>query len=52
MLLVPGQMIISVALAIVFTANVPLSFSLIFIESAHHARDLLRGLQAGRMGFG
>ena len=33
MLPVPGQMIISVALAIVFTANVPLSFSLIFITN-------------------
>ena len=33
MLPVPGQMIISVALAIIFTANVPLSFSLIFITN-------------------
>ena len=33
MLPVPGQMIIAVALAIVFTANVPLSFSLIFITN-------------------
>ena len=30
MLPVPGQMIISTALAIVFSANIPLSFSLIF----------------------
>ena len=33
MLPVPGQIIISVALAIVFTANVPLSFALIFITN-------------------
>lgn len=33
MLPVPGQMIISVAMAIIFTANVPLSFSLIFITN-------------------
>ena len=33
MLPVPGQMFIAVALAIVFTANVPLSFSLIFITN-------------------
>ena len=33
MLPVPGQMIISVALAIIFTANVPLSFSLIFLTN-------------------
>ena len=33
MLPVPGQMIISTALAIVFSANIPLSFSLIFITN-------------------
>mgnify|MGYP003312708282 CR=1 FL=1 len=33
MLPVPGQMFIAVALAIVLTANVPLSFSLIFITN-------------------
>ncbi|GIR82664.1 MAG: ATP-binding protein [Cellvibrionales bacterium] len=33
MLPVPGQMIISVAMAIIFTANVPPSFSLIFITN-------------------
>ena len=33
MLPVPGQIIISVALAIIFTANVPLSFALIFITN-------------------
>ena len=38
MLPVPGQMIISVALAIVFTANVPLSFCLLYTSPS--PRDL------------
>jgi len=33
MLPIPGQMLIAVALAIIFTANLPLSFALIFITN-------------------
>ena len=33
MLPIPGQMFISVALAIIFTANLPISFALIFITN-------------------
>ena len=33
MLPIPGQMFIAVALAIIFTANLPISFALIFVTN-------------------